>query len=211
MSKPLHYDATGQLLILSVDDDQVNLMVIEQLLQPCGWKIVSTLDGEEAIATLDEPTWPDLVLLDYTLHNGDCGDEVCRKMRTIFGETPVPIVMCTAMTAGSSKLDDCKDAGASDVLLKPYERTVILSMVERHCGAKARQAPPPAPPAAAAAPAIDIVTFATNLGMEYCGRKLQSAGFTVELLRGADDAALRAAGIVVKGQRDKLLQAAAQL
>ena len=39
MAKPSHYVKYGQLLILSVDDDQVNLMVIEQLLSPQGWKV----------------------------------------------------------------------------------------------------------------------------------------------------------------------------
>ena len=39
MVKPLHYDVTGQLCILSIDDDEVNLMVIEQLLRPNGWKV----------------------------------------------------------------------------------------------------------------------------------------------------------------------------
>lgn len=37
--KPLHWEQHGQLCILSIDDDQVNLMVIEQLLAPQGWKV----------------------------------------------------------------------------------------------------------------------------------------------------------------------------
>lgn len=39
MAKPFHYDKHKQLCILSVDDDTVNLMVIEQLLMPQGWKV----------------------------------------------------------------------------------------------------------------------------------------------------------------------------
>ncbi len=39
-------------------------------------------------------------------------------------------------------------------------------------------------------------------------QKLAAAGMTVEQLKAADDAALRKAGIVVKGQRDKVMEAA---
>lgn len=57
-------------------------------------------------------------------------------MRKVFGSTPVPIIMCTAMTAGASALDDCMRAGATDILLKPYERTKMLEKIEQYCGAK---------------------------------------------------------------------------
>lgn len=39
MGKPLHYDVHGQLCLLAMDDDQINLMVVEQLLAPQGWKV----------------------------------------------------------------------------------------------------------------------------------------------------------------------------
>lgn len=44
-----------------------------------------------------------------------------------------------------------------------------------------------------------------------CVQKLEAAGFTLLSLKTADDAALRKAGIVVKAQRDKLLEAAKAL
>ncbi len=64
---------------------------------------------------------------------GDSGDEICRKMRKVFGSTPIPIVMCTAMTAGSAALESCKEAGATDYLLKPYERAKMIEKVEQYC------------------------------------------------------------------------------
>lgn len=99
-TKPLHFDVTGQLCILSIDDDEVNLMVVEQLLRPQGWKVghrvecnelssdqliilalflqvVSALDGDDAYEFVDGDVWPDFVFLDYTLNVGDTGDEVC--------------------------------------------------------------------------------------------------------------------------------------
>lgn len=37
--KPTYLQQHGNLCVLSVDDDQVNLMVMETLLQPQGWKV----------------------------------------------------------------------------------------------------------------------------------------------------------------------------
>lgn len=153
--KKSHYEQYQQLCVLSVDDDAVNLMVVEQLLAPQGWKIISSQDGEDAMAVLlEEDTWPDFVFLDYQMNVGDSGDEICRKMRQVFGAAPIPIVMCTAMTAGSSALEACKRAGATDYLLKPYERMKMISKIEQYCPEKVRgsrpyeDAPAPlAPPA----------------------------------------------------------------
>ena len=78
MPKPLHFDATGQLCVLSIDDDEVNLLVIEQLLRPQGWKVTSCMDGSDAYDALEGDTWPDFVFLDYTLNVGDSGEEVRR-------------------------------------------------------------------------------------------------------------------------------------
>jgi CheY-like chemotaxis protein len=59
--KPSHFDVHGQLCILSIDDDEVNLLVIEQLLKPQGWKVRNDLllartqqsDNVQKLKTLD--------------------------------------------------------------------------------------------------------------------------------------------------------------
>ncbi len=43
MGKPKHSEVYGCLCILSVDDDPVNLLVVEQLLEPEGWKVIADL------------------------------------------------------------------------------------------------------------------------------------------------------------------------
>ena len=124
---------------------------------------MSALDGGEALGELEGDTWPDFVFLDYNMKVGDSGDEVgtrqatlwvlratdggpascscgalqiCRKMRRIFGSTPIPIVMCTAMSEGDSALTKCTEAGADDYLLKPYERAKMIALVEKYCSGK---------------------------------------------------------------------------
>ncbi|KAL6752831.1 CheY-like superfamily [Haematococcus lacustris] len=133
MGKPRHFEKCGTLSILSVDDDPVNCMVIEQILRTQGWEVVSAQDGEEAMSILNsDETWPDFVFLDYTMNMGDNGDVICRKMRSLFGAERIPIVMCTAMSEGSGALNECLKAGASDVVLKPYDRERMFSMVKQY-------------------------------------------------------------------------------
>jgi len=62
--------------------------------------------------------------------------QICRKLRAMFGATLVPIVMCTAMGEGSEALMKCREAGATDVLLKPFERGRMLEKVHQHCQEK---------------------------------------------------------------------------
>lgn len=39
-------------------------------------QIISVLDGDEALESLEGDTWPDMVLLDYTLARGETGEQV---------------------------------------------------------------------------------------------------------------------------------------
>lgn len=54
-------------------------------------------------------------------------------------------------------------------------------------------------------------TCASTLSPRSHAQKLESGGFTITSLMSADDAALRKAGIVVQGQRDKILEVLAAL
>ncbi|KAG2446964.1 hypothetical protein HYH02_008118 [Chlamydomonas schloesseri] len=233
MGKPLHFDVHGRLRILAIDDDSVNLMVIESVLKPMGWDIVPAIDGSEAYAACDnEPEWPDIVLLDYNLEVGDSGETVLANLRSRFAGFNVPIVMCTAMSANSVELERCLKNGAADILLKPYERSRVMDIVEKHCPGKAAPAakpaaappPPPAPaptaapaPAPAAAPAApapaasDVESFCVSIGLDYLGKKLKEQGVSLSDLKAIDDGALRKMGVVVKSQRDKILEAAKSL
>ena len=57
---------------------------------------------------------------------------------------------------------------------------------------------------------IFVLSWLVHLNF-ICLQKLESAGFTLDTLKMVDDAGLRKAGIVVKGQRDKILEAVKNL
>ncbi len=66
--KPLHSDFHGVLGILSVDDDSVNLMVIEQLLRPEGWKVGTGPASSDLPPRESSPSFVLLRCPDYLSH-----------------------------------------------------------------------------------------------------------------------------------------------
>ena len=78
----------GQQMVLSVDDDPVNQTVVSSLLQPLGFKMVTAMNGWEALEALEEcSTLPDVVLLDCMMP-GMSGYVVCARVREKYGARP---------------------------------------------------------------------------------------------------------------------------
>jgi putative two-component system response regulator len=89
-----------------------------RLLSSQGYVIRTACDGASALESIDQ-TPPDLVLLDVQMPAPD-GFQVCRLVK----EHPVtrltPVVLLTGLTDHDSRLRGI-DAGADDVLCKPFE------------------------------------------------------------------------------------------
>jgi CheY-like chemotaxis protein len=69
----------GDARILVVDDVPENVRLLEAVLVPRGYDVVSATDGNAALE-LAESARPDLVLLDVVMPQPD-GYEVCRRLR----------------------------------------------------------------------------------------------------------------------------------
>ena len=87
----------GAARILVVDDVLANLRLLEAVLAPHGYDVVSAADGRAAL-DLVESANPDLVLLDVVMPKLD-GYEVCRQLRAREETAVLPVIMLTA-TAG---------------------------------------------------------------------------------------------------------------
>jgi diguanylate cyclase (GGDEF)-like protein len=70
---------------------------------------------------------PDLVLLDVMMPNVD-GLEVCRTLRASFATRHIPIVMLTARSELSDRIQGL-EGGANDYITKPWERKELLLRV----------------------------------------------------------------------------------
>jgi len=103
-----------QTTVLIVDDDPHVNELIQDGLQPEGWKTLSVFTGEEAFQLVDEDS-PDLIVLDIGLP-GINGIETCRHIARI---SSIPIIMLSGRTDLTDKVASL-NAGADDYLTKPF-------------------------------------------------------------------------------------------
>ncbi|UKF29935.1 response regulator transcription factor [Clavibacter phaseoli] len=110
--------------ILVVEDDPTVNEVVCRYLKASGFQVETVADGLEAVRVATE-RMPDLVVLDRMLPGLD-GLEVCRRIRAHHPESPVPVVMLTALGQGEDRVNGL-DAGADDYLAKPFSpRELVL-------------------------------------------------------------------------------------
>lgn len=113
-------------MILVVDDQPVNRLLLEEILEPHGYQVVSCSDGQEALQRVQLGD-VDLVLLDITMPLLD-GLEVCRRLRADPATASLPIIMVTALAHREQQLDGIA-AGATDYLTKPIDSANLLLRV----------------------------------------------------------------------------------
>jgi len=111
--------------ILVVDDMPANVRLLEAILEPAGFTVLSASSGPEALE-LVAAELPDLVLLDVQMA-GMNGYEVCRRIRENEATALLPVVMVTSH--GSEARIDGIRAGADDFVTKPLDHQELLLRV----------------------------------------------------------------------------------
>ena len=113
--------------VLVVDDDVRNIYSLTKALEVHQMKVITAIDGAEALKSLKEHPQTDVVLLDMMMPNLD-GYETAQLIRENkkWKNLPVIAVTAKAMTGDREK---CINAGASDYITKPVDVDQLLSLL----------------------------------------------------------------------------------
>jgi adenylate cyclase len=116
---------TEAVTVLVVDDQPRNLRLLDAVLSPRGYRVITAESGEAALAVLKDAAI-DLVLLDVVMPGLD-GHEVCRRIRADEATAFLPVVMITA--SGDQGKLDALVSGADDFVTKPFDQAELLARV----------------------------------------------------------------------------------
>ena len=112
--------------ILVVDDVPENIRLLEAVLAPHNYKVLTAASGQEALDIVSREA-PDLILLDILMPEMD-GYEACQRLRHDPKSRVLPIIMITS-SAGPEKLR-ALEAGADDFIPKPFDKAELLARVK---------------------------------------------------------------------------------
>jgi DNA-binding response OmpR family regulator len=118
-------------IILCVDDEPANLKLLENILVPRGYEVVSAATGEEALLKIKTRTI-DLVLLDLMLPGMD-GLQVSRKIKENKKYRNIPIIMLTAHTGVESYIKSLSNEVFAH-FQKPFETDELVRIVRAALG-----------------------------------------------------------------------------
>jgi signal transduction histidine kinase/DNA-binding response OmpR family regulator/CHASE3 domain sensor protein len=113
--------------ILIADDDVRNIFSLTKSLESYGMKVISAIDGKDAINQLEAHDKVDLVLMDMMMPEMD-GYDSTRRIRELpkYKNLPIIAVTAKAMTGDREK---CINAGASDYITKPVDVDQLISLL----------------------------------------------------------------------------------
>ena len=113
--------------ILLADDSPAILSLVSETLRDAGFTVIEAQDGQEAIEKTYKEN-PDLLILDYEM---PCktGFEVVKEIRSRTGYLHVPIIIFTAVTDKSTKLEGL-NLDIDEYLNKPADEDEIVARVK---------------------------------------------------------------------------------
>jgi len=112
--------------ILAVDDTPANLRLLEAMLVPRGYDVVTASSGAEALEKVHSDP-PDLILSDVVMPAMN-GHELVRRLRAEEATRFVPIVMITA--SADQERVEALEAGADDFMRKPVDQIELMARVK---------------------------------------------------------------------------------
>jgi sigma-B regulation protein RsbU (phosphoserine phosphatase) len=105
--------------VLIAEDDRVTARLLAGLIESWGYEVIAADDGTVALKHFEADVTPQLVLLDWMLPGSD-GPEVCRRIRELWGNSAIYIILLTSKSARTDVVAGL-EAGADEYLVKPFD------------------------------------------------------------------------------------------
>jgi signal transduction histidine kinase len=109
--------------ILVVDDDDLSRMIVRQVVEDRGYRVVEAKDGVEALDRVGTEVF-DAIMLDVLMPRMD-GFEVCTRLKEDPATETIPVLMITTLTDREDRLAGIR-AGATDFIHKPIDGEEVL-------------------------------------------------------------------------------------
>lgn len=116
------------LRVLVVDDEPDLANVIHYNLTRRGHATTTSDSGEHALASLQQPPLPDLIISDVMMPGMD-GFDLCRRLRARPDTANIPVMFLTARAAPADRHEGFR-AGCDDYLAKPFDMQELMLRVE---------------------------------------------------------------------------------
>ncbi|WP_069470463.1 ATP-binding protein [Candidatus Marithrix sp. Canyon 246] len=116
------------LQILVVDDNWENRAILQNLLEPLSFKIITAVDGIEGVKLAAEHQ-PDLILMDLVMPEMD-GFDATREIRKITALKDIPIIAASA-SVFEEHHQLSLDVGCNEFLDKPIRESELLDVLKR--------------------------------------------------------------------------------
>jgi len=113
--------------ILCIDDEPHNLILLETMLIPRGYEVVTAASGLEALEKIKTERI-DICLLDVMMPLMD-GFEVCRQIKSDEALRSIPVVFITSLSEKEYRIRGI-EAGAEEFLSKPFDKAEVLARIK---------------------------------------------------------------------------------
>lgn len=114
--------------ILLVEDYEDNRVMLKQLLELSGYRVIEATNGEQAIR-LAELTVPDLILMDVSLPRVD-GLSATKQIRAIAALRDIPVVAVSAHDSPDFHAR-ARASGCNEYVTKPIDFGLLESVISR--------------------------------------------------------------------------------
>ena len=118
-----------QVTVLVADDNEVAQRLCRRVLEKAGHRVLTASDGQQAVDTAMSEL-PDMILMDVAMP----GMDGLEAMRQIKAQKPSMVIVIASAHSMAGDRERFLEAGANDVLSKPFKLTDLTGMVDRLVG-----------------------------------------------------------------------------